>query len=42
MSRREAYRTMIERGFRTDLRLVAWHRHDDPGYSRPGIYVLDD
>ena len=42
MSHHEACRAMITRGFRTDLQLIALHRDNDPGYSRPGIYVLDD
>src|SRR5262252_3660891 len=42
MSHHEACRAMIARGFRTDLQLIALHRDNDPGYSRPGIYVLDD
>ena len=42
MSHHEACRTMVARGFRTDLQLVALHRDNDPGYSRLGIYVLDD
>ena len=42
MVRYEAYRTMVGRGFRTDLQGVAMHRENDAGYNRPGIYVLDD
>jgi GNAT superfamily N-acetyltransferase len=42
LARQEAYRHLVERGFRTEIQGVAMHRHDDPGYSRPGLYVLDD
>lgn len=42
MSHHEACRTMVARGFRTDLQLIALHRDNEPGYSRPGIYVLND
>ncbi len=42
LARHEAYRAMLERGFRTDHQGVAMHRPNDPGYSRPGVYLLDD
>jgi GNAT superfamily N-acetyltransferase len=42
MARHEAYRIMVGRGFRTDLQGVTMHRENDAGYSRTGIYVLDD
>ena len=42
MSRREAYRIMIGRGFRTDLVGVAMQKSDDAGFNRPGIFLLDD
>jgi GNAT superfamily N-acetyltransferase len=41
-ARHEAYRQMLARGFRTDLQAVAMHRPNEPGYSRPGVYVIDD
>jgi hypothetical protein len=41
-ARHEAYRQMLERGFRTDLQGVAMHRPNEPGYNRPGVYVIDD
>jgi GNAT superfamily N-acetyltransferase len=41
-ARREAYRTLRDRGFRTDLLGVAMHRRDEPGYDRPGVFVLED
>ena len=42
MSRHEAYRTMVGRGFRTDIMGVAMQEDNEPGYNRNGIYVLDD
>jgi hypothetical protein len=41
-ARIEAYRALLERGFRTDLQGVAMHRRGDAGYHRPGVFVLDD
>jgi GNAT superfamily N-acetyltransferase len=40
--RTEAYQQMLERGFRTEMQGVAMHRPNEPGYSRPGVFVLDD
>jgi predicted N-acetyltransferase YhbS len=40
--RHEAYRAMLGRGFRTDLQGVAMHRPNQPGYNRPGVYLIDD
>jgi GNAT superfamily N-acetyltransferase len=42
LAREEAYRQMLIRGFRTQFQGVAMHRPNEPGYSRPGLYVLDD
>ena len=42
LARHEAYRSLIARGFRMGRSGVAMHRPLDPGYSRPGIYVIDD
>ena len=42
MARHEAYRHLVARGFRTEIQGVTMHRHNDPGYCRPGVYVLDD
>jgi GNAT superfamily N-acetyltransferase len=41
-ARHEAYRLMLERGFRTDLQGVAMQKANAPGYNRPGVYVIDD
>jgi len=37
-----AYRAMQQRGFRTQLQGVTMHRPNEPGYSRPNVFVLDD
>ena len=42
LAREEAYRHMIGRGFRTQIQGVAMHRPNEPGYSRPGLFILDD
>lgn len=42
LARHEAYRHLLQRGFRTELQGVAMHRPNEPGYNRPGIYLLDD
>lgn len=41
-ARREAYEHLMSRGFKTDVQGVAMHRPNEPGFSRPGVYVLDD
>lgn len=42
LAREEAYRHLLQRGFRTQIQGVAMHRPNRPGYSRPGLFVLDD
>jgi GNAT superfamily N-acetyltransferase len=42
VGRREAYRKMLTRGFRTYLQGVAMHKPDEPGYNQPDVYVIDD
>ena len=42
LAREEAYRHMVACGFRTEISGVTMHRPNDWGYSRPGLYVLDD
>ena len=42
LAREEAYRQMAACGFRTQISGVTMHRPNEPGYSRPGVYVLDD
>jgi GNAT superfamily N-acetyltransferase len=42
LARDEAYRQLIGRGFRSQAQIVTMHRPNAPGYSRPGVYALDD
>ncbi len=42
LAREEAYRHMLQRGFRSRTQVVTMHRPNEPGYSRPGLFVLDD
>jgi len=41
-ARREAYRHLLARGYRTGGLGVRMHRPDDLGYCRPADYVIDD
>ena len=41
-ARHEAYRHMLTRGFRTDIQGVVMSRPNEPGYNRPGVYLIDD
>lgn len=41
-ARHEAYRGMLARGFRSDIQGVAMYRHNSDGYSRPGVFAIDD
>lgn len=41
-ARHEAYRSMLGRGFRAVRQGVAMHRHNEVGYNRPGVYLIDD
>ena len=40
--REEAYRLMLSHGFRARMHVVTMHRPNEPGYSRPGCFVMDD
>jgi GNAT superfamily N-acetyltransferase len=42
LGRSQAYRQMLQRGFRTDVQGVAMHRPDSPAYNRPDAFVVDD
>ena len=42
LSRRQAYRQMLQRGFRIDFQGVAMHKPDAPAYNRPDAFVVDD
>jgi GNAT superfamily N-acetyltransferase len=41
-ARHEAYRTMIVRGFSTDVLGVAMQKPNKPGYNRHNVYIIDD
>jgi predicted N-acetyltransferase YhbS len=41
-ARQEAYEEMQQLGFRTRALGIAMHRPNEAGFSRPGVYVLDD
>jgi GNAT superfamily N-acetyltransferase len=40
--RSEAYRYMVEDGFRADMQGVAMHRPNESGYNRSDVYLMDD
>ena len=42
LARHEAYRHLLDEGFRTLYQGVAMHRPNDAGFSTPGVYVIDD
>ncbi|MFJ7344423.1 GNAT family N-acetyltransferase [Streptomyces sp. NPDC101110] len=42
LARQDAYRRMVDRGFRTQLQGVTMHKPNEPGYSHPDAYVIDD
>jgi predicted N-acetyltransferase YhbS len=42
MGRHKAYRGLLARGFRTEIQGVTMHRPNEPGYNRPGVYIIDD
>jgi GNAT superfamily N-acetyltransferase len=42
MGRHNAYRRMIERGFRTDMQGVVMQKPNEPGYNREEIFLIDD
>ncbi len=41
-ARCQAYEKMLERGFRNDMLGIIMQRPNEPGYNRPGIYLIDD
>jgi hypothetical protein len=41
-ARHEAYRILHARGYRTDMQGVVMQRPNEPGYNRPGVYLIDD
>src|SRR5580658_6229266 len=42
LARQEAYQHLVARGFRTAIQGVNMHWRNDPGYCRPGVYIIDD
>ncbi len=42
VAREEAYEELLARGFRTAITGISMHRPNQPGFSRPGVFVLDD
>jgi hypothetical protein len=38
----DAYRSLLERGYRTFALGVALHRPDEPAFDRPRAYVIHD
>ena len=41
-ARGETYSYLRARGFRTEILGIAMHRRNEAGYSRPGVYVIDE
>jgi predicted N-acetyltransferase YhbS len=42
LAREGAYKRMLARGFRTVMQGVSMHRPNEPGWSRPEVWALDD
>jgi GNAT superfamily N-acetyltransferase len=42
LAREAAFRAMRSAGFRTQIQGVCMHRPNEPGYHRPGAWVIDD
>ena len=42
LARLDAYREMLQAGFRTVMQGVAMQRDGDPGYNRSDVFVIDD
>jgi GNAT superfamily N-acetyltransferase len=42
LSRLDAYREMLQAGFRTTTQGVAMQRNADPGYNRADVFLIDD
>jgi GNAT superfamily N-acetyltransferase len=41
-ARQEAYEELLSRGFRPEITGISMHRPNQPGFSRSGVFVLDD
>ena len=42
LARLDAYREMLQMGFRTTMQGVVMQRHSEPGYNRPDVFLIDD
>jgi GNAT superfamily N-acetyltransferase len=42
LARLDAYRAMLQAGFRTATQGVAMQRDAEPGYNRPDVFLIDD
>lgn len=42
LAREEAYRQMLAAGFRVQFVGIAMQQDNEPGYNRPGVFVVDD
>jgi GNAT superfamily N-acetyltransferase len=42
LARLDAYREMLQVGFRTTTQGVAMHRNNEPGYNLPDVFLIDD
>jgi GNAT superfamily N-acetyltransferase len=42
LARLDAYRELLQAGFRTTTQGVAMQRNADPGYNRPEVFLIDD
>jgi GNAT superfamily N-acetyltransferase len=42
LNRSQAYRHLLQRGYRAQFQGVAMHKPDTPGYNRPDNFILDD
>jgi GNAT superfamily N-acetyltransferase len=42
LAREQAYRQMVEAGYRAGFQGVTMDRPNEPGYSRPDVYLIDD
>jgi len=41
-ARQEAYESLLSQGFKMEGVSIAMHRPNEPAYSRPGVFVIDD
>jgi GNAT superfamily N-acetyltransferase len=42
LARLDAYRELLQAGFRATTQGVAMERNGDPGYNRPEVFIIDD